>query len=172
MRVRRAIAEDAERVAEIHVRSWQQAYHGLLPQPLLDGLQPAQRVPQWQRLIQQAGWPRRATLVAEDEGAVVGFAGLCPTRDDDDDPEQVGEVAAIYALPAVWGRGIGRGLMAESMRTLREAGFSSAGLWVLEGNARAIRFYERMGWRRDGAVKDAVIGGLEVRELRYRCAFR
>jgi hypothetical protein len=29
-----------------------------------------------------------------------------------------------------------------------------------------------MGWQQDGAVKDAVIGGLEVRELRYRCVFR
>ncbi|GAB2937174.1 GNAT family N-acetyltransferase [Nonomuraea fastidiosa] len=169
MRVRRAVAADVERIAEVHVLTWKGAYQGLLPQPLLDRFQPAQRVPQWERIIERTAWPRQGTLVAEDEGDLIGFADLCPTRDDDRDPAKVGELAAIYVLPAAWKRGAGRGLMTEAMRTLREAGYSSATLWVLEGNDRAIRFYERMGWRPDGTVKDAVIGGREVRELRYRC---
>lgn len=151
--------------------SWQKGYHGLLPQPFLDGLRPSERVPRWKLIIQQTTWPCRGTLVAEDAGDVVGFADLCPTRDDDHDPVEVGEIASIYVLPAAWRCGVGRQLMAAAMLTLRAANFSSATLWVLEGNVHAIRFYERMGWQPDGAVKSAVIGGSAIRELRYRCEF-
>lgn len=153
------------------MRSWQTGYHGLLPQPFLDGLHPSQRVPRWTMLIQQAEWPCRGTLVAEDAGEVVGFASLCPTRDDDHDSVAVGEIASIYVLPSAWRRGVGRRLMTAATLELRAADFASATLWVLEGNVHAIRFYERLGWRPDGAVKDDVIGGIAIRELRYRREF-
>ncbi len=39
----------------------------------------------------------------------------------------------------------------EALRTLAAGGSTSARLWVLEDNARARRFYERRGWRRDGS---------------------
>ncbi|MFG1696675.1 GNAT family N-acetyltransferase [Nonomuraea sp. NPDC049309] len=83
-----------------------------------------------------------------------------------------GRIAAIHVLPAAWKRGAGHRLMTEAMRTFGQAGYASATLWVLEGNDRAIGFYERAGWRPDGAVKDAVIGGRPVREPRYRCDLR
>ncbi|SDJ78357.1 Acetyltransferase (GNAT) family protein [Nonomuraea maritima] len=153
------------------MRSWQKGYHGLLPQPFLDGLHPSQRVPRRKLIIQQAAWPCRGTLVAEDARDVVGFTDLCPTRDDDRDAVEVGEIGSFYVLPAAWRRGVGRELMTAAMLALRAANFSSATLWVLEGNVRAIRFYERMGWQPDGAVKNAVTGGIAVRELRYRCEF-
>ena len=41
-------------------------------------------------------------------------------------------------------------------------------LWVVEGNARARRFYEREGWAPDGAAKEDEFGGQVVREVRYR----
>ncbi|MET7334382.1 GNAT family N-acetyltransferase [Nonomuraea sp. NPDC005650] len=171
MQVRPAVIEDARRVAEVHVWSWQTGYHGLLPQPFLDELRPSQRVPRWTRIIQQDAWPRQGTLVAEDVGEVVGFANFCPTRDDDHDYVEVGEITSIYVLPAAWRCGVGRQLMTAAMLALRSADFASATLWVLEGNVRAIRFYERLGWQPDGTVKDDAIGGIEIRELRYRWEF-
>ena len=168
MHVRPATVDDAGRVAEVHVLSWQVGYRGLLPQPLLDGLHPAQRVPRWSATLQQAAWPRRGTLVADDAGDVVGFADLRPTRDDDEDWVDVGEITSFYVLPTAWGRGVGRQLMAGAVRTLGAGGFASATLWVLETNVRAIRFYDRGGWAPDGAVKDDLWGGAAIRDLRYR----
>jgi GNAT superfamily N-acetyltransferase len=43
---------------------------------------------------------------------VCGFADFGPTRDDDGDKSQVGEVRAIYLVPEVWGKGFGRQLSA------------------------------------------------------------
>lgn len=168
MRVRRAVLDDAGRVAEIHVLAWQSAYRGLLPQPLLDGLRPADRVPRWTATLRGAEWPGRGTILAEDAGEVIGFVDLRPTRDDDQDPGAVGEIAAFYVLPTAWGQGVGRHLMAAAVRTLGAAGYAAATLWVLGTNARAIGFYTHQGWAADGAARDVEVGGAAIRDLRYR----
>jgi ribosomal protein S18 acetylase RimI-like enzyme len=104
-------------------------------------------------------------LVAEDDGAVVAFAAIGPSRDE----AGVGEVYAIYADPEAWGRGIGRRLFDAAAAELREAGFAEATLWVLATNERARRFYERAGWQTDGAEKlDERLPA--VAQVRYRRA--
>jgi GNAT superfamily N-acetyltransferase len=119
-------------------------------------------------MIDHSNWPARGTLLAEEADRLVGFANLCPTRDNDQDPACVGEVASFYVSPEVWGQGVGRVLMEASCETLTAAGFATATLWVLDSNARAIGFYQALGWRDDGAVKDDVMGGVQIRDLRYR----
>jgi GNAT superfamily N-acetyltransferase len=172
--VRRARPADAAGITAVHVRSWQGAYRGLLPQDYLDRLDPADpdRVDWRRRDLDQAGWTAGGTLVAVSDGRVAGFAHTGPTRDDDDaaDPARVGEVYAIYVLPEAWGTGLGRELMAAAAGELAAAGFESAALWVLESNARARRFYELAGWTADGSSKQADVAGATVTEVRYRRA--
>jgi GNAT superfamily N-acetyltransferase len=169
MEIRRALADDALGVATVHVRSWQAAYRGLLPDIYLDQLDVDARRAAWAGTIAQADWARTGTLVAtEANGHVVGFAHVGPARDDDLDPLVVGEVAAIYVLPQVWGSGVGRRLMLAAVNVLRDAGFGAAILWVLDGNDRAQRFYEIGGWQLDSAAKDIVIAETTLAEVRYR----
>lgn len=171
MEIRRAQAADASGVANVHVRSWQAAYRGLLPDLYLDQLDVEARRVGWARTIAEADGSRTATLVAtEANGNVAGFAHVGPARDDDVDPLQVGELAAIYLLPEVWGSGVGRRLIAAAVNVLRDAGFAEAILWVLEGNVRAQRFYEIGGWQPDGAAKEVVIADTPLSEVRYRLA--
>jgi GNAT superfamily N-acetyltransferase len=168
VRVRKAVVEDAQRIAEIHVVGWQSGYRGLLPQSHLDGLAPSQRVPRWTDTVRRAAWPSRGTLVAEDADELIGFVDLRPTRDDDQDPSAVGEIASFYVLPALWGRGVGRHLMTGAKDSLRAAGFLSATLWVLDTNVRAMDAYRRLGWMPDGAVQDDVVAGFAIQDVRYR----
>ena len=56
--------------------------------------------------------------------------------------------------PRSWGAGHGSALHEAAMDHLAKEGFGEAVLWVLEGNERARRFYERRGWRADGARGD------------------
>jgi hypothetical protein len=44
MDIRPARMQDAPEIAVVHVRSWQDAYRGLLPQAYLDGFDSAQRI--------------------------------------------------------------------------------------------------------------------------------
>ena len=169
MEIRRALADDALGVATVHLRSWQAAYRGLMPDHYLDQLDLERRRVGWEQTIADADWPRAGTLVAtEANGHVIGFAHICPAREGDGDPAGLGELAAIYLSPDVWGSGVGRRLMLAAVNVLRDAGFAEAILWVLEGNERAQRFYEIGGWQLDGATKDIVIADIPLAEVRYR----
>ena len=152
--IRAARVADASQIAVVHVRSWQGAYRGLLPQAYLDGLDPAQRVGRWERSLAEANDGRNGVLVADASATLLGFAGYAPTRDGDVDPARVGEIDAIYLLPSVWGKGLGRRLMGAALTRLAEAQFDQVTLWVLDSNVRARRFYEAGGWLADGAPEN------------------
>lgn len=169
MRIRSATPDDAEAVAAVHVASWQATYRGVFADEVLDGPDlPANRLRLWQRLLGPDRPARSATVVAEEpEGAVVGFAFTTTSRDDDGD-DGTAELNAIYARPEAWGTGAGRELMAAAVAGLRDAGFRSVTLWVLDSNVRARRFYERAGFAPDGARKTEEYAGATITEVRYR----
>ena len=163
MLIRPAEPEDALAVARVHVRSWQQAYRGLLPQDYLDSLEPEQRAPHYDFATDN---PYRAhTLVAVQQESIVGFATTMPSRDQDH--PDFGELCALYVEPEHWGRGVGLALSAETRNALRQQGFHDALLWVLQGNERAQGFYRRDGWISEGTQRAETLWGIMVNELRY-----
>jgi ribosomal protein S18 acetylase RimI-like enzyme len=168
VQIRRATAADAEAIAAVHTRSWQAAYRGLLPQNFLEAMDPDRPTAYWRRALAQRRNPREVVLVAtEDRDAVLGFVALGPDRDGDPDGD-VGEITSMYLDPEHWSTGFGRALMTAALAQLRQGAFTRAVLWVLKGNNRAIRFYERAGWTAAGATKEDELGGVPVVELRYR----
>jgi ribosomal protein S18 acetylase RimI-like enzyme len=168
VRIRDARTADAAQLALVHVRSWQSAYRGLVPQDYLDSLDPARRLVRWERTLAGLDPVSDGVLVAEEGRRLQGFVAYCPSRDHDTDPRETGEITVLYLRPAAWGQGIGRQLMAAAVSGLTTAGYDQAILWVLDSNARARRFYAAAGWSADGTAKDQDIGGSAVTELRYR----
>jgi GNAT superfamily N-acetyltransferase len=168
--VRKATVEDASGIAFVHVRSWQVAYRGHMPDEFLDGLDPEKRTSMWRDWTQD---PDKIILVAEDnEGNIVGFSALCSSRDPDANPKTA-ELVAIYLHPEKWKKGIGRALLTASLDQLRKRNFGQVTLWVLEGNQRARSFYESFGFVHDGAMKDDDHWkSFAVREVRYRLSLR
>jgi GNAT superfamily N-acetyltransferase len=163
--IRPARPADAEAVAQVHVASWRHAYRGLIPDDYLDRLSVEDREAMWRGAFADPD-PRSGAFVAEQDGRVVGFAAFGPSRDDDA-REGTGEVPAIYLDPAVVGSGIGRALFAEANAALREVGFTSATLWVLEANAPARRFYEKAGWTWDGGLSTHMFDRANEPVVRY-----
>jgi ribosomal protein S18 acetylase RimI-like enzyme len=166
--IRPARMEDVPQIAVVHVRSWQAAYRGLLPQAYLDGLDPGQRIGQWERVLSAADWSDGGTLVADAGGRLSGFVSYGQARDDDADSRRAGEIYAVYLMPAAWDEGVGRQLLTAALDRLGEAGFDQVILWVLDSNARARRFYEAGGWHADGAAKQDDSSGVPMTEVRYR----
>lgn len=166
--IRDAKPADAEGIAATHISCWQEAYAGQLPQDFVEGLSSTfeRRREFWRGIAAEPG-PQEALLVVDEDGVVVGFAHVCPSRDADA-RGTTGEVTAIYLRKAFWGRGIGRRLFAEAVERLRGFAFDTAILWVLDSNQRTRRFYEVAGWEHDGGEKDDPLGELVVREVRYR----
>jgi GNAT superfamily N-acetyltransferase len=97
--------------------------------------------------------------VAEANDSVVGFTGICPSRDPIN--PSVGEIDTIAVDPAWWRRGIGRALMMHSVDYLNRDGYREAILWTLTNYERGHRFYEATGWKPDGGQRD------HGRQIRY-----
>lgn len=161
--VREMALADCGRVSEIRIRGWQHAYRELMPQSYLDGLSveaDAERRRAW--FAQGDG--SVVNLVAEQEGKVLGWAACGPYRDGEVRTRDA-ELYAVYVDPAHLGTGVGRALLAEAVE--RCSSYPRMYLWVVRGNAPARRFYERAGFRPDGAEEPSEAGGVSVPEVRY-----
>ena len=131
----------------VHYKAWQEAYPGLVDQNYLDkmSLEKCEEIAyRWLDNI----------LVAKDSGRVIGFVGYGKCRNED--LIDAGEVFAIYVLAEYYGKGVGKALMDAALNLLRD--YSQIAVWVLEGNKRAIKFYEKCGFRSDGKTEEITLG--------------
>lgn len=152
---RMVLPADAEPLTDLHLDCWDDAYPGLVPQQVIDARRARrdERVGLWSRLTADV-----ATWVAEDAGGLVGFA-MAGTPRDPSWARPPLELMSLYARARVWGRGVGHDLMVAAI------GDAPAYLWVLEGNARAVGFYERHGFVLDGTRKECA-EGVDARMVR------
>lgn len=148
--IRRAVAGDAAELAHVQAASWRAAFRGVLSDAYLADLDTDALRSAWSELLADTRWPRAGTLVLEEEGEIVGYSRFYPSDDGDVDAERVAMIGSMYTLPRVWRTGAGRMLMTAVMDAITLAGFGTATLWVLEGNARAQQFYRAQGWVSDG----------------------
>jgi GNAT superfamily N-acetyltransferase len=169
--IRDATPADAHAIADVLVRSWRAAYRGLLPDHVLAGLSVPDRERFWSTAL-TAHAPGTGAVVATIADAVVGVAATGPplVPADRADPA-LGDLYALYLAPDVWHRGIGARLHDAALDRLRSCGFTHAGLWVLDTNERALRFYRRQGWTDPGRSRlDRGPGGTELHERRLHRA--
>lgn len=160
--IRAATAADADAIARLHAESWRSAYRGMLSDAYLNGDVMAERTAFWRREL----GPPAANLhvvVAEEDGSLAGFVSIYGGHD-----ERWGtRIEAVHVSPARKGRGIGARMMAEAGGWCARA-HPGLGVYlhVLEPNAAARRFYERIGGHvAERGVWKALDGG-EVPELR------
>jgi GNAT superfamily N-acetyltransferase len=163
-----ALPTDAAAIATIHIRSWQDAYRGIVPDEYLDALDIGERTHVWASVLNQTaeGFHGSTSIVALVDGVVAGFATVGGLRGADP-ADNAGEIYSIYASPSVWGIGVGRALINAAVAQLEQRGHQGLFLWVLEANARARAFYERQGWNHDGEAQTIEVGGRPLSELRY-----
>jgi len=112
------------------------------------------RVAWWRERWRQELIPVAHVVVAEQDGALVGFVTVDP---------KTGYLDQIVVAPEQWGSGLALALLDEAKR------LSPAGLELLvnKDNARAIRFYEKHGFVYAG---DAVnpVSGKPVNKMAWR----
>lgn len=161
--IRRAGPADAAAVAHVHVESWKVAYRGIMPDDVIARTDLAYRTPFWAERIANRDWP---VWVIEEGGEIVAFCQVVPSPDPGDDPTRIGHIPSLHVRPDLRGRGHGRALLDHARAVLQGRGFAELTLWVLEENRNARRFYEKYGFRLDGATK--MYPKTEVPEVRYR----
>jgi GNAT superfamily N-acetyltransferase len=152
--IRTARATDAAQVARIYIDSWNAGFGELMPHrtvtPELTG--------RWRKDLLMP-IPHR-WWVAELNGAIVGFAGIGPSRDPIE--PGLGELDTIAVEPGYWRNGIGQRLMSTALEHLVADGYREAVVWTLANYPRGQLFYAATGWSLDGGTRD------QGRQVRYR----
>lgn len=145
--LRPATAADMPAVADLWHAGWHDAHPGHVP----DGLTAARTAEEFHR---RAVDRVADTTVAEVEGGEGDLAGFVMVVGD--------EVEQVYVAAAHRGSGVASALLDEAVRQVAAGGHAVAWLAVVEGNARARRFYERSGWRDAGELPYVVESGGET----------
>lgn len=159
--IREARPEDASAIARVQVASWHAAYRALIPAGRLAAFTVPARTAAWRHNLTSSSGMR--TAVFDGPAGVQGFASAGPSRD----LRGWGEVWALYVAPTAWGGGVGSGLFADALAALAGRGLTKVLLWMLDGNDRALQFYQGSGFALDGGRK--VEDGLaQVRLRRVR----
>jgi GNAT superfamily N-acetyltransferase len=153
MQVRAARRDELRAADEVRLATWRTAYRGIVPDEVLDALEPTEEKLAW--LEDRFDDGSFGTLVAVEDGAVVGMAAHGPCRDEDRYGER--ELYAVYVLPTWWGSGAGQALW--------EAARPFTSLWVLADNTRARAFYERNGFVAESTK--TIDLGAPLAEVRY-----
>jgi GNAT superfamily N-acetyltransferase len=166
--VRAATPPDAAAIADVAIRSWREGYRGIVP----DRIDPERA---WDPTgiaarLEGASEHPSTTLVAELDGRIAGFVVYGPCRDRDA-PARTGEVWALYVDPDRWRRGVGRRLVAAAVDTLVANRYAEVTVWTLAESERNLRFYEALGFRRDGATQRRESFGSPL-EVRLRITLR
>jgi len=144
MNIRSAKRSDFPAIAAIHAASWQDTYSDVLPESYLAHQVTIDLQRHWNEVDIQ---PEDIVLVAEDD-EISGFIAVwCRPKAFIDN---------LHVSPCKRSQGMGSKLMMCAAEQLIQRGHKTASLWVVESNASAIRFYERLG----GTCKERVTKNL------------
>jgi RimJ/RimL family protein N-acetyltransferase len=143
--VRGARPEDADALGEIHAVAWEVSHAPFFrPQFAADAVR-SRRTRWHERIAQGTG----TILVALLDGRPLA---LCMPRPSPTRPG-LAEIFSFYCHPDGWGSGIAATLMTETLRRLRDDGFSRVHLWTLRGTPQSRRFYAKCGFTESGAAR-------------------
>lgn len=138
-------AGDAAVISPIHVQVWRDTYAGLMPGPVLDGLDVERTASRWRDWLSGDDPPRVLGAFDPANGALAGWICVGAARD-----EGAPATTELWVLNVESGHR-GTGLAHELMH--RELADGPAYLWVVEGNERAVAFYRKHGFELDGHVR-------------------
>jgi ribosomal protein S18 acetylase RimI-like enzyme len=144
LRLRLAGSADAAWIARMHADSWRRHYRGAYSDAFLDGDVEADRREVWSERLRDPDGRRGATIVAEQDGSLVGFVHVV----FEDDPTWGALVDNIHVAFRTQRAGVGTRLMGSAAEAvIEQSPHSGLYLWVLEQNAAAQAFYEARGGR-------------------------
>ncbi len=157
--LRLADEHDAPALASFAAQAFADTYRGLdEPQDIADYVAEHFAVDAFERVLRD---PACTTLLAEATEGLAGYAQLRqgPPPDCVAGPDPI-ELARLYLAARSIGRGLGAWLMHEVHAQARRLGARTIWLGVYDRNLRAVRFYERSGFRCVGGKAFAFGGRL------------
>ena len=139
--VRRFRPDDERKIAALHAAAYRDHFDRYLFAEDLDADRNAELTVR--RLIEgrYGEFLPWASMVVEDRGRLVAETLVLA-------PPGRALIADVAVAPSSQGKGFGRVVLVGTVRALRERGSTAIALVVTEGNRRAVRLYERLGFVR------------------------
>lgn len=161
MIIRKAVLQDADGIAHVHVNSWKSTYKGIISDQVLDNLSIERRKKYWEETLNKVEIDEFIYVVQDLDGKIVGFASGGKSRS----PEYPydGELYAIYLLRDYQKLGFGRKLISNIANDLLAIDCKSMIVWVLEDNPSK-NAYEKLGGIEIGS-KQIEIGKDNLKEV-------
>jgi ribosomal protein S18 acetylase RimI-like enzyme len=156
-----ANVEDACKIAEVHVKSWQNTYKGLISQEYLDNLKIKDRYLMWKKVLSNKN---ELVFVAENNDEIIGFASFGKERISRQETD--GELYAIYLLKSHKRQKVGTNLLKAGIQELIKRKFKTLLVWVLADNPSK-KFYEHSDPASVATEKDQM-GDLLYEEIAYK----
>jgi ribosomal protein S18 acetylase RimI-like enzyme len=97
--------------------------------------------------------PPEAHLVAELDGRLAGYIRVKPASPLRENAHVLG-IVGLAVAPADRRRGVASALLAAAEQHARDRGARKLSLRVLSTNETAMRLYERLGFQREGTLRD------------------
>jgi ribosomal protein S18 acetylase RimI-like enzyme len=136
--------DDVDQLTAVFLDCWKISYAQVMPASLVAGMTPRKARSMWADALRRPHQTIVAATEDEPPHAVLGFVGFQLQEDG------AGYVGSLYVSPNLQGGGVGRLLLSEAEKELRDRGARTARLWVFEENAPSRAFYARQGWKPDG----------------------
>lgn len=133
VKIRKAVAQDVEKIIEVHVASWQENYSGVLDRKFLRNTLPAKMRERWNQA--NIGIPNIVMVAEADD--IIGFGAAW-------DGESM-YLDNLHVRQGMRSAGTGRALMAGIGRAALEMNRRALHLHVIVANLRARALYERLG---------------------------
>lgn len=161
--VREATPADLQRLAQLHVDTFNETHVG----PLGSGPTYAVREWQWRQKLDEIDATNFVLVVETAEKELVGFAWVHPTSGD---ARYDSRLNKIYVRAAYQRQGLGHALMRAATRRLLENGVTSMQLFTETDNEPACRFHESLGAERQLDDKGSFGGMYAWPDLRVLAA--
>jgi len=162
--IRRAVPEDAGRMADIQINGWRNAYRGIVSDEILFGKMKIEKKTNALRKTLEEG--NEEWYVFEDNEILKGILLIGKSRDDD--IQDAFEMWCIYVDHFILREGIGYKLLLFCEEIAVERGYDIITLWVLENNRIGKNFYLKNGFKEEGKSQDLEnIKATEIRLIKY-----
>ena len=128
--------EDTDEIAKIITEDWQVAYKGIIDEEYLEKLDYKEKV----KIIRKKYQEQKSIVYVDKE-----IKGYCRFKESEEEGKKIGEIQALYVKYDQRGKGVGRLLVKETMKILKERGYKEVIIWCLKENIKAREFYEKIG---------------------------
>lgn len=152
MNIREAEMTDIAGISQVHIKTWQTAYQGIMAETFLSELSLEEKMAAWQNMLQSSF---AKTYVAVEGEKVVGFV-----RVELRGPERRAYLGSLYLLASYQGTGVGKNLLFTGLDYLKGQGHQEVFVEVLSENSSKY-FYEKYG----AQFKEEVIMEINQKEL-------